>query len=89
MSGDDDVIGGEIETPIAFVIGRVFEEGTSGGLGCQFMRFLDGEVGIVGATKHLQVLIGGGDTVKSDIRAGFLLGRWFSRYVVAWSPSIQ
>jgi hypothetical protein len=71
------------------VIDSVSEEGTSDGLRCQFMRCLGGEVGIVDATEHPQVLIGGGDTVKSDIRAGFLLGRWFSRYVVAWSPSIQ
>jgi hypothetical protein len=70
MPRDDDVIGGEIETPIAFVIGRVSEEDTSGGLGCQFMRCLGGEVGIAGAIKHLQVLIGGGDTVESDIGAG-------------------
>jgi hypothetical protein len=33
MSRDDDIIGGEIETPVAFVICRVSEEGTSGGLG--------------------------------------------------------
>jgi hypothetical protein len=26
MSGDDDVVGGEIETPIALVIGGVSEE---------------------------------------------------------------
>jgi hypothetical protein len=70
MSEDDDVIGGEIETPIAFVIGRVSEEDTSGESGCQFMRCLGGEVGIAGATKHSQVLIGGGDTVESDIGAG-------------------
>jgi hypothetical protein len=59
MLGDDDVIGGEIETPIAFVIGRVSEEDTSGGPGCQFIRCLGGEVGIAGTTKHSQVLIGG------------------------------
>jgi hypothetical protein len=70
MSGDDDVIGGEIETPTAFVIGRVSEEDTSGGPGCQFMRCLGGEVGIAGAIKHSQVLIGGGDTVESDIGVG-------------------
>jgi hypothetical protein len=70
MSGDDDVIGGEIKTPIAFVIDRVSEEDTSGGPGCQFMKCLGGEVGIAGATKHSQVLIGGGDTVESDIGAG-------------------
>jgi hypothetical protein len=70
MSGDDDVIGGKIETPIAFVIGRVSKEDTSGGPGCQFMRCLGGEVRIAGATKHSQVLIGGGDTLESDIGAG-------------------
>jgi hypothetical protein len=52
MSGDSDGIGGEIETPIAFVIGRVSEEGTSGGPKCQFMRCLGGEVGILGAAEH-------------------------------------
>jgi hypothetical protein len=69
MLGDDDVIGGEIETPIVFVIGRVSKEDTSGGPGCQFMRCFDEEVGIAGATRHSQVLIGGGDTVESDIGA--------------------
>jgi hypothetical protein len=34
MSGDDDIIGGEIEIPVAFVIGRVSKEGSSGGLKC-------------------------------------------------------
>jgi hypothetical protein len=49
-------------------------------------------VGIAGTTEHLQVLIGGGNTVESDIGARFaivLLGRRFSRYVVVWSLSIQ
>jgi hypothetical protein len=81
MSKDDDVIGGEIETLIAFVIGRVSEKDTYGGPGCQFMRCLGGEVVIAGAIEHSQVLIGGDDTVESDIGAGlriFLLGRWFN-----------
>jgi hypothetical protein len=52
MSGNDDVISGEIDTLIAFVIGRVFEEDTSDGLGCQFMRCLGGEIGIASAIKH-------------------------------------
>jgi hypothetical protein len=72
MLGDDDVIGGEIETSIAFVISRVSEEGTSGGLGCEFMRCLCREVGIASAIEHPQVLIGGGNTVESDIGAKFM-----------------
>jgi hypothetical protein len=52
MQGDDGVIGGEIETPIAFMISRVSEEDTSSGSGCQFMRCMDREVGIAGTTEH-------------------------------------
>jgi hypothetical protein len=33
MSGDDDVVGGEIETPIALMISGVSDEDTMGGLG--------------------------------------------------------
>jgi hypothetical protein len=91
MSEDDDVIDREIKTPMTFMISRVSEEGTSGGPGCQFMMSLGGEVGIASATEHLQVLIGGGNTVESDIRQYsriILLGRWFGRYVVVWSSSI-
>jgi hypothetical protein len=35
------------------------------------MRCLGGEVGIAGAIEHPQVLIGGGDTVESDIGVVF------------------
>jgi hypothetical protein len=35
-------------------------------------RCLGGEVGIVGATEHPQVLIGGSDTVECDIGVGFM-----------------
>jgi hypothetical protein len=52
MSGDDNIIGREIETPIAFVIDRVSKEGTFGGSGCQFIKCLGGEVGIAGATEY-------------------------------------
>jgi hypothetical protein len=72
MSVDDDVISGEIETPIAFVIGRVSEEDTSSGPRCQFMRCLGGEVGIAGATEHPSMLIGGGNIVESDIGVRFV-----------------
>jgi hypothetical protein len=33
MSGDDDVVGGEIETPTTFVISRVSDEDTPSGPG--------------------------------------------------------
>jgi hypothetical protein len=34
------------------------------------MSSFDGEVGIAGTTEHSQVLIGGGDTMESDVWAG-------------------
>jgi hypothetical protein len=57
MSGDDEVVGGEIETPITFVINEVSEEDTTSGPGSQFVGSLSGEVGIVNTAKHTQVLI--------------------------------
>jgi hypothetical protein len=61
--GDDDVVGGEIETPVAFVINGIFEENASGGPGCQFVNGFGGEIRIVGATEHAQVLIRGGGSM--------------------------
>jgi hypothetical protein len=63
LSRDDDIVGGVIETPVAFVIGGVSEENTSGEPGCKFMSGFGREIRIVGATEHAQVLIGGGDSM--------------------------
>jgi hypothetical protein len=57
MSRDNDIVGGEIKTPLTFVTSGVSEENTSDGCGCQFMIAYGREVGIVGTTKHEQVLI--------------------------------
>jgi hypothetical protein len=57
MSGDDDVVGGEIKTLLTFVVSRVSEENTSGGLGCQFVRGFGGEIKIAGTIEHVEVLI--------------------------------
>jgi hypothetical protein len=67
VSGDNDVVCGEIKTPISFVINRVSEENTSGGPGCQFVRGFGLEIGIAGATKHAQVPRLGGDTMEGNI----------------------
>jgi hypothetical protein len=40
MSGDNDVVGGEIKTLITFVISGVSEEDTTSGLGGQFVEML-------------------------------------------------
>jgi hypothetical protein len=57
MAGDDNVVGGEIKTLIAFVISGVSEENTSSEPGCQFMSDFGREIGIAGTTEHVQVLI--------------------------------
>jgi hypothetical protein len=57
MSGDDDVVGGEIETPIALVIDGVSEEYTTSGPRGQFVSSLCEEVGIANTTKNAQVLV--------------------------------
>jgi hypothetical protein len=67
VPGDDDVIGDEIKTPIAFVISGVSEKNTFGGPMCQFVSDFCGEIGIASATKHAQVLIGGGDSVETNV----------------------
>jgi hypothetical protein len=63
VSGDDDVVVCEIQTPVAFVIDEVSEENISSGPECQFVTSFGGEIGIAGATKHVQMLIGGGDSM--------------------------
>jgi hypothetical protein len=70
VSGDDDVVGGEIKTPITFVVNGVSKENTSGGPGCQFVSGFDGEIRIVGTTEHAQVLIGGGDSIEGEVWTG-------------------
>jgi hypothetical protein len=67
VSRDGDVVGGEIETPVAFVISGVSEENTYGELGSQFVSVFGGEIRIAGATEHTQVLIGGGDSVEGEV----------------------
>jgi hypothetical protein len=70
MSRDDDVVSGEIGTPIAFMIGGVSEENTYGEPRYQFVSGFSGEIGIAGATEHVQVLTGGGDSMKGEVWTG-------------------
>jgi hypothetical protein len=57
MLEDDNVGGREIETPITLMISRVSKEDTTGGLGCQFVDNLCGEVGIANTAENVEVLI--------------------------------
>jgi hypothetical protein len=57
MYGDNNIVGGEIEILIAFMISRVSEEDTTSGPDGQFAGSLCGEVGIANTAEHMQVLI--------------------------------
>jgi hypothetical protein len=70
VSGDDDVVGGEIKKLITCVISGVSKENTSGRRGCQFVSGFGGEIRIAGITEHAQVLIGGGDSMESEVWTG-------------------
>jgi hypothetical protein len=70
MSGDDNIVGGEIKTPITFVVSGVSKENTSGGPGCQFVSSFGGEIRIASTTEHAQVVIGGGDSMEGKVWIG-------------------
>jgi hypothetical protein len=52
VSGDDDVVVGEIKTPVTFVVSGVSEKNMSGGPECQFVSSFDREIRIAGTTEH-------------------------------------
>jgi hypothetical protein len=70
VSRDDDVVGGEITTPVTFVISGVSEKNTFGGTRCRFVSGFDREIRITGTTEHEQVLIGGGDSMEGEVWTG-------------------
>jgi hypothetical protein len=70
VSRDDNVVGGEIKASITFVVSGVSEENTSGGSGCQFVSGFGREIRIADTTEHVQVLIGGGDSMEDEVWTG-------------------
>ena len=92
MSRDNDVVGGEVRTPVTFVVSGVSEENTSGGPGCQIVSGFGGEIRIAGTTEHAQVLIGGGDSIQGKVWTGHadrLGGEAVHKYVMVSRPCAQ
>jgi hypothetical protein len=52
MSSEDDVVAGVMKTLVTFVVSRVSEENTSGGLKCQFVGRFGGEIRIACTIEH-------------------------------------
>jgi hypothetical protein len=57
MSRDDDVVGGEIETPITFVMSGVSDEDKTSRPWGQFVDILCREVEIANTAEYVEVLI--------------------------------
>ena len=57
MARDDDTVGGEVEAPVALVIGRIANENAQRRTRGEFVRSGDGEVRVTGAAKSPEVMI--------------------------------
>jgi hypothetical protein len=70
MSRDDQEVCQEIKDTIAFVIRRVAQEDTSGGLRAELNGHGGGDVRITCTTEDAEVLVWGCGAKESDMRAG-------------------
>jgi hypothetical protein len=72
VSGDDNVVVGEIKTLITFVVSGVSEENISDGLGCQSVSDFGREIRVADTIEHVQVLIvgGWGDSMEDEVWTG-------------------
>jgi hypothetical protein len=70
MSRDDQTVCREIKATIAFVIGRVAQENTSGGPRGELMGRGGGDVRIICITEDAKVLVRGCRAKESDMRTG-------------------
>jgi hypothetical protein len=59
----DDAVGGEVQTPIPFVVRGVAEEEAASGARRKLVRGGSGSVRVAGTTEHTQVVVGRGCVV--------------------------
>jgi hypothetical protein len=67
MSGDDQAVCREIETAIAFMVDRVAQEDTPGGVGGELMWHGGSRVRVARTTKDTQMLVGGRRTKQGKM----------------------
>jgi hypothetical protein len=68
MSGDDQLVCREIKEAIAFVIDRVAQKDTPGGVWGELMRRSGSHVRVARTTKDAQKLVGGRGTKQGKMR---------------------
>jgi hypothetical protein len=85
MAGDDDTIGGDIKTTVAFVFRRVTKKDTHGGAWSEFMGGSGRDVGIALTAKDTEMVVRWGRPKRArwgveELRV--LVGWRLRRYVV-------
>jgi hypothetical protein len=77
MPRDDNTVGLEIETAIAFVFTWVAEEDAMGRAGCEFVGSTGIEIRKAQATEHVEMIICGMGIVKTEVWSLMVYGtRW-------------
>ena len=71
---DDDTVGGEVEAPVALVIGRIANENAQRRTRGEFVRSGGGEVGVAGAPESPKVMVGGESAIESEKRSAHVQG---------------
>jgi hypothetical protein len=70
MAGDDDTIGGDIKTTVAFVFRRVTKKDTHGGAWSEFMGGSGRDVGIALTAKDTEMVVRWGTTKEGKMGSG-------------------
>ena len=68
VTRDDDAVGGEVEAPVALVIGRIANENAQRRPRGEFVRSGGGEVGVTSGPKGLEVMIGRMSAIEHEER---------------------
>jgi hypothetical protein len=64
--GRDDTVCGEVEAPIALVVRGVANGSAQGRMWCELVRSDGGEIGVAGAPKSPEVMVGREGAIESE-----------------------
>jgi hypothetical protein len=74
MAGDDDMVGGDIKTVVAFVFRQVTKKDTHGGAWGEFMGGSGRDVGIALTAKDTEMVVRWGATKECKMGSGVIEG---------------
>ena len=70
MTRDDQSVGREVKAAVSFMMSRVSQKNTHGGLGRKFVAGCSRQVGVAFATEDAKMIIGGRSPKKGMVRGG-------------------